>query len=149
MPGLPGGVPDAAAAQAEAERQRAMAAQGAALAPVGAGLTATNAAAADPSGAGVPAATDATMAGASAAFGGLGFPPGPPPSVFQPPPPPGLAPPVAPQASLLPDTGVPPTMALMGSRLGQNPYAYALDALRRHGIGEDSILAAHQAFLNG
>jgi len=152
MPGLPGGVPDAAAAQAEAERQRALAAQGAALAPVGAGITATNAAAVDPSGANVRAATDA------AAFGGLGIggpptsgPPtsGPPAPVFQPPPPPGLAPPVAPQASLLPDTGVPPTMALLGSRLGQNPYAYALDALRRHGIGEDSIMAAHQEFLNG
>ena len=183
MPGLPAGaVPYEGGAQAEPERQRSMAAQGAAIAPVGAGITATNAAAVNPSGAAVQAATDATMAGSNAAFGGLGVGPATSGPVFQPQPPTNIQPqsspppfvdqappPGSPPFSIPPGevdrpgplqldpmaqpqsmaTGVSPTMAMMGSRLGQNAYAYALDALRRHGIGEDSILAAHQDFLAG
>lgn len=48
---------------------------GEASAPVAAGVAATNAAAANPTGANVQAATDATMQGSQAAFGALGLPP--------------------------------------------------------------------------
>ena len=81
------------------------------------------------------AATDATMAGSS--------------GLFNPQPQAGLAPPVAPQASVLPNTGPAPLLAMLGSRLGGDPLAAAKDALRRMGIGEDSIAAGHQDFLNG
>jgi hypothetical protein len=93
----------------------------------------------------VQAATDATMAGSGAAFGGLGVGP----QSFMGPTPTGLAPPVAPQSSLLPNTGPAPLLAMLGSRLGGDPLAAAKDALRRMGIGEDSITAGHQSFLGG
>ena len=133
MPGLPAGaVPDAAAAQAETDRQRSMAAQGPLVGPVTAGAAATNAAATDPSGANLQAATDATMAGSSGLFN---------------PQPPTNAQPVG-FVGTPPAPGVNPTMALAASMRGGNPYGYALDALRRLGIHPDAIDAAHQDFLN-
>ena len=69
--------------------------------------------------------------------------------LFNPQPPTGLAPTVAPQSSILPNTGPAPLLAMLGSRLGGDPLAAAKDALRRMGIGEDSIAAGHQDFLAG
>jgi hypothetical protein len=58
---------------------------GAAVGPVAGGITATNAAAINPTGPNVQAATDATMQGSNAAFGALGVPPAPAIAPPQPP----------------------------------------------------------------
>jgi hypothetical protein len=93
---------------------------GAAVGPVAAGVTATNAAAVDPTGANVQAATDATMAGSAAAFQGAGVPPSPAPNA-----PVGMVP------------------------GGQRPaFAPDLNALQAQGFSAQEIAQAHQEMMD-
>lgn len=108
---------------------------GAAVGPVAGGVTATNAAAINPTGPNVQAATEATMQGSNAAFGALGVSPPEPPA---PPAPPSPLGPIGP-ANLFPTPqGMQVQHPVVQSVLGQNndpQWAQAVaEAARQMGL---------------
>jgi hypothetical protein len=105
-----------------------------AVGPVAAGVTATNAAAINPTGPNVQAATDATVGGTNAAIGALGVPPpAPAPSgpVFRPQPPVDLPAPVS---------AIPESPYDFQARIASTPpwklSPEDLDFARQHGLEE-------------
>jgi hypothetical protein len=133
---LPGFGPEAAGAPPAAGGQSppgGPSPQPSAVGPVGQGITATTAAAVDPTRANVDAANRAVGAGSQAAFGALGVGPGAAgaPLLRPPPPVPGQSP-VAPPLGTAPAVGGPTPLPLPFT--GQNPNPRPLEGPAQRGI---------------